>query len=161
VKSIQTPNFGTVKYQENEIVSFPEGLPGFTKLSDFILLQNDETGPFTWLQSIENEAVSFVLADPKKFCADYEAVIGLEELKSIKLEDSKDAALYAMVTLASHKDDVSMNLKAPVIINKAHKLGAQVILRNSNYDIEFKMFAPQRKRDSLGNRRKVKYEVTV
>lgn len=36
---IQTKFYGSVSFQENELINFPEGLPGFEDCHRFLLLQ--------------------------------------------------------------------------------------------------------------------------
>lgn len=151
---IKTENFGNVPYQEQDVINFPEGLPGFTKLSKFIIIEMEELGPFCYLQSVEKSEVSFVIVDPKKFKTNYRIEMGIEDLSIININNSEQADIYSLVTLGDTKENCSMNLKAPIIINADENIGAQIILRNSDYEIEFKMFQPESSRKKFANNRR-------
>lgn len=136
--------FGEISYSNEDLITFPDGLPGFTKISKFLLITREELAPFSVLQSIERPEVFFVVVDPKKFRPKYKAEIGMEELKPINITDSSQAKMYSIVTVSDVRENTSMNLKAPIIINETKKMGMQVILKLSDYEIECKIFAPQK-----------------
>jgi len=142
---VNTEHFGDISCREEDIITFKEGLPGFTKFNRFVIVEPEDSAPFCWLQSVDKKEVSFVIVDPAKFRANYKAVVPVAEMEMLGINNSDSAKVYALVTLSSDPSEVSMNLKAPLIVNNKDKIGAQVILRNTDYDIEYKMFAPSKK----------------
>ena len=144
---VKTKYFGDLHYTKEEVIQFSSGLPGFTKLTKFVIVQKEDMNPFSMLQSVERGDVSFAIVSPEKFKSDYRAMASVEELAEIRLEDPTHARIFALVTTGDGPEDVSMNLRAPIIINERKKLGAQIILRDSDYDIEYRMFASSGKKE--------------
>ena len=50
---LETTRFGKIEVDEDEIITFEDGLYGFKDEKDFVLLIDEET-PFFWLQAVEN-----------------------------------------------------------------------------------------------------------
>jgi flagellar assembly factor FliW len=138
---VESKNFGNISYTNEEVILFKEGLPGFTKFTKYILVENEELKPFSLLQSIEKADIAFIIVSPETFKHDYKVIASVEELENIAIEKTESARIFSLVTMSERKEDVTMNLKAPIIINMEKKLGAQIILKQNDYDIEYKMFS--------------------
>ncbi|MGB2990169.1 MAG: flagellar assembly protein FliW, partial [Candidatus Zixiibacteriota bacterium] len=67
--------FGEIDFEENEIIVLPKGILGFSQLTRYIFLEKEGTGPFKWLQSVEDPNVAFVIADPLSFFPNYKLEI--------------------------------------------------------------------------------------
>ncbi len=50
---IKTSRFGTIHAPEERILEFPEGLVGFPGLSRFLVIDDETSAPFQWLQSLD------------------------------------------------------------------------------------------------------------
>jgi len=65
---IDSPRFGTLEITPESIVEFPAGLAGFESLRRFSLFHPEGgDGNYFILQSVEDPAVAFHLADPARF----------------------------------------------------------------------------------------------
>lgn len=130
--------FGPITYTEESIISFPQGIFGFSGLKDFVLAKAPKApiGEFLLLQSIEDETLTFLinavptdsdLIDPQDVSAACEA-----------LDLNKDET--SILTIVSiHNEDgeilISTNLRAPVFICASKRLGYQHILQDNKYPI--------------------------
>lgn len=120
---------GDFELQENEIITFPEGIPGFEELKKFAVISLDETKPICWLVSLEDESVALPIIDPWLVEEDYEIELSENELRILKVEDPSDIVVWSVVTIPFGKPEEStVNLKAPIIINLKNGIGMQVIL---------------------------------
>ena len=61
---IQTSRFGEIEVEENQIISFPSGLVGFSEDRRFVIREDDAAAPFLWLQSVEDNGLAFVMIEP-------------------------------------------------------------------------------------------------
>ena len=69
--TIQT-DYGMVEYEESDLLIFPDGLFGFPKLTQYLLLYlNEDDDSMLLLQSVEECKVGFVLINPFLLCPDY------------------------------------------------------------------------------------------
>ena len=62
---IETTRFGLLPIDENQVITFPEGLPGFESHRRFTLVQHpgsDGRSPFQWLQSVDDGALAGLFA---------------------------------------------------------------------------------------------------
>lgn len=128
---IETKFLGQVEIQESEIMTFENGLPGFPEEKKYILLGLDADLPIAILQSTENVQLGFIVAYPFAFKNDYAFDLSEEDKKDLKLDDDKDVAVYSVLTLKEEFSDSTMNLLAPIILNKKEKLGKQIVLQDS------------------------------
>jgi len=131
---IQTKHFGDVEINEEDVLVFEYGIPGFDELTKFVILgKTDVESPFFWLQSLEDSGVAFVISDPFNYVSDYEAEIDTTMAKFLGIEDENDAIIYNIVTVPEDISKTSINLKAPLVINTKNNKGCQVILENEKY----------------------------
>jgi hypothetical protein len=64
---IRTTRYGemeTVQVSEDTVLAFPEGLPGFERHRRFSLIQDPKLAPFSWLQSLHDPLVGFLVIEP-------------------------------------------------------------------------------------------------
>jgi flagellar assembly factor FliW len=61
-------------------------------------------------------------------------------MKRLEINKNEDILVVNIVTLNSKLENITMNLRAPIIINIKEKLGEQIILNNEEYLIKYPMF---------------------
>lgn len=133
---LNTANFGELEVKEDEVIIFEDGLPGFESIKKFIIINTDEENSlFSWLQSLENPNLAFVIINPVYFRKDYLVTIDDVTISSLKIEAQEDVAIYSIVVVPKDVSKISANLKAPLIINLKNKKGKQVILDNGEYHV--------------------------
>jgi len=133
---LKTKYFGEIEISEKDILKFDSGLPGFEQLKEYILLgSEDETSPFKWLQSVDEPEVAFAIANPFLIVRDYDFELSNENAKRLVIEKGEDIAIYVIVVVPEEFKKMSMNLKAPLIINSKNKRGAQIILDTDKYTV--------------------------
>jgi len=59
------------------------------------------------------------------------------DLKSLEIEDAKSIILLAIVTIHQDPFSVSVNLRAPIVINTKRKIGKQIVLEDPLYPIQY------------------------
>ena len=131
---LETKHFGNVEINEEDIVTFERGLPGFEDSKRFaILYKIDDDNPFKWLQSVDNGSVAFVIVSPQTFKNHYEVKIDDAVANELDMEDKEDVLVYNIVTIPEDISKMTANLKAPVIINAKKNKGCQIVLENQQY----------------------------
>ncbi len=137
---IISPIHGKMVYEENEIISFERGIPGFEYLKKFIIKEVGEDSPFNILQSIEDKDIGFIIISPFMIKDSYEIKLSEEILKNLNIKREEEVVLYSLVTLNERVENITANLKAPLVINITNKKGEQYILDKENYKIKTKVF---------------------
>lgn len=137
---IISPIHGKMIYEENEIIRFERGIPGFDYLKKFIIKEVGEDSPFGILQSIEDKDIGFIIISPFMINNSYEIKLNEEILKNLNIEKEEEVVLYSLVTLSEKAENITANLKAPLVINTNSKKGEQYILDKEEYKIKTKVF---------------------
>ena len=143
---LHTKNFGLLEIEEEKIIAFPEGIPGFEEEKEFVIINNeDEENPFCWLQSVNNPDLAFVIINPFLIFSDYTIDLPEAVQEKLKIEDEKDVAVYSIVVVPKDLKKMTVNLLGPIIINVRERLGKQVILDDPRYSTKHYIF-PQEDR---------------
>ncbi|GGF91513.1 flagellar assembly protein FliW [Paenibacillus abyssi] len=124
---------GEVEVRSEDIINFPGGMPGFEQLKSFVLIKPEAELPFSYLQSVEEGDIAFLLTDPFIFYANYEFQLNEHVLEELSIEDPADVLVWSIVTLKEDLQSATLNLLAPVIINTRINTGRQIILQHTSY----------------------------
>lgn len=138
--NLGTKYHGVREYEEKDVISFPKGLPGFDNLKRFIIFPVEDNEIFSVLHSIEDENIGFVLVSPFDLIDDYEFEIENEVIDRLRITNKEDILVQNIVTLNSTLEKITINLRAPIIINIKENLGEQIILNNEKYLIKYPIF---------------------
>lgn len=128
--NIDSPRFGTLKVEPGKVIEFPAGLAGFEELRRFSLFHPDaDEVKYFILQSLEDPALAFHIADPARLGLDFEIVLSDAETALLKLNDPLDAAVAVILRKDEGDKQIHANMKAPLVINTRERLGLQHVLK--------------------------------
>ena len=126
--------FGEMEIDENKIIYFKEGLPGFERLKQFILLEDEESN-FCYLQSVEDKDIAFTIISPEYVKSDYAPCIGESYFEKLGGGATDEFVLYNIITLRNPIEESTINLQAPLLIHIERRLGVQVIVEDKHYKV--------------------------
>lgn len=149
---LRTRMLGEVDIQEEDKISFQQGLPGFESLKEYVLLKPEDDIPFSFLQSTEDEQVSFVITNPFWFYKDYEFELLASVKNILRLADQEDLMIRSIVSIRETLEDATLNLQAPLIFNTRERIGAQVILHDTSYHARHPLIRPESSHSEAGGR---------
>lgn len=112
---------------------FEDGIPGFSHLQFFQLMQEEES-PFFLIQSTEDKDVGFWVVDPFVFFPSYEFSLSSVTKEALRINESSPVAVFSIVTIREN-NQTTVNLKAPIVVNLSNRMGRQVILQEDSYSI--------------------------
>lgn len=127
VKSIR---FGTVEVADDRVVRFVRPIVGFRELGDYGLIEDPETAPVQWLQSLEAPEVLFPVVDLSLVADDYALDLDDETVAALGMERAEDAQMLGILTLHPDPAAISVNLRAPVVVNRRRATAAQLVLQD-------------------------------
>ncbi|GFP77121.1 flagellar assembly protein FliW [Clostridium fungisolvens] len=133
---LETKYHGILNYDQEDIITFTKGLPGLQELKKFILIDFEGNPFFKILHSIENKEIGLVAVSPFDVVNEYEFELKDYIIEKLKITDSSEVLVLNTVTLSSKAEEITTNLKAPIIINIKSKLGEQIIIDNEKYMIK-------------------------
>ena len=142
---IETTRFGIMDVKEAQTVTSPQGLLGYTDCTRFTLFPDKTCEPFQWLQSLELPSLAWVVADPEVILKGYRVSINdsaIQDLGSVLIEDFQ---VLAVVTVSAKIQDFTVNLLAPILINKNTRLARQIVLSDSAYSADHRILGEQTK----------------
>ena len=122
---INTTRFGAIRIEPDDIFLLPQGLIGFEECRRWVLLADAQNPAVGWLQSATHPDVALAVVSPRRFVPNYRVRVSVSELAPLELEAADRAFVLAVV--AKHEENLTINLKAPLILNLDRRLGRQVI----------------------------------
>jgi flagellar assembly factor FliW len=125
--------FDNLKFSEQDIITFENGIPGFEDKKHFVIVTVPEHEPFKWLYCIDDRVLRFALINPLLFYPDYNPKVNKADLSSLELELKEDVLMFCIVTLAEKIKDSTANLIGPVFINTKNMKGKQVVIDDNRY----------------------------
>ena len=122
---IFTTRFGPVEVEDEDVIHFPEGLLGLEECHDWVLVAEDENDAACWLQSVDRADVALAVVSPRRFMPDFQVRVARRELDPLELDDIR--AAQVLVVVGRTERSLTLNLKAPIVINLRRRLARQVI----------------------------------
>lgn len=138
-----TRMFGEIDIPDDKIIHIEQGIIGFPDMQNFTLIfdvEKDDKNTIMWLQSMDDGCFAMPVLDPKLILSSYAPNVDEEMLKP--LGELKDEDVYLLTTITiphGHIEEITMNLKAPFIINMANNKGCQLIVED-DYPVKYKIY---------------------
>lgn len=136
--TVESSRFGDLTVSAASVIDVPSGLIGFARSQSFIML--DHKPPFSWLQSVEDPSLAFVIVDGAEFGDEYQIEAPIGD-KDIDLQPDDDYAVLVIITVRPDPRETTANLKAPVFVNLRNKKGVQIIFDNPAYSTRYPLWA--------------------
>ncbi len=137
---VETVLFGEIEIRDDQIIRFPGGIPGFEDHEKFTIIEPDPSVPFSYLQSIEDQELHFILADPFVFFKSYEFEVPRGVQEEIEIDNPEVLAIKSIVSVQDKLEEATANLLAPIVINTKKMLAKQVVLHDTVYTTKHKLF---------------------
>lgn len=129
--------------QEQKVFTFAAGLPGLPpELTRFALVALAEDSPFFYLQSMQDDSIGFILANPFALFPDYEFDLPDEETDALGKDEPDQLAVFCIVNVSQGLKNATANLLAPVVLNAATGAARQVVLSDKQYSIRHPLPQP-------------------
>ena len=140
---VKTKFFGEVNLPEEKIITFDRGLIGLPEFKQYTILYDceKEDSNISWLQSVEEPTLALPIIRPWLVKEDYNPIVEDELLSHLgELTEENLVILVTMTVPANHVEEMSVNLKAPIVINTDTRKGAQIVAENEDYEVKYKIY---------------------
>jgi len=125
---------GKVRYvDKKDIIHFPEGMLGFSEHTEYVIYDITDCKPFKSMLSVKEGGPDFVLVEPLLLFDDYSPLDSFPSLKDMQLGDTVELTVLSIVTLAEKPEDMTVNLRGPILLNLSTRIAKQVVLPDDNY----------------------------
>lgn len=132
-----TPRFGDIEVPDETLLVFENGLPGFPDCTQFVVLDHDRDTPLKWLQCVDRTEVAFLIVEPEQVLSSYELVVPEPVLNQLGWTEGDDPNhVAAFVILHMEGDQLTANLRAPIVVNIAKRRAHQLILEDSSISMQ-------------------------
>ncbi len=126
----ESPRFGPIDVDDDKIIHFPRGLPGFPDCTRFIVMDHDKETELRWLQCVDRPEVAFLVIEPEQIMLSYGLDIPEPVLAFLGWQkengDLRDVVVFVILTVDG--SNLSANLRAPVVVNVSNRRAHQLIL---------------------------------
>lgn len=133
---VNTTRFGRLEIEADDVLLFPNGVLGLEDCRHWVILADAENESLGWLQSISRAEVALAVVSPRRFVPDYQLRVAKSEMSTLELDQLNQAQVLLIV--GKNQYGVTLNLKAPVVINVDRRLGRQVIA-NGEQPVQFQL----------------------
>jgi flagellar assembly factor FliW len=139
---IETRALGPVEATPDSFVTLPEGILGYESQHEFALVAPADYAPFRWLLSFDDPAVSFPVLPAHKVIADYHPALAVSDARAIGAVESDALEIYVLAAHDPAEGRLTVNLRAPIVLNPATKLARQVVLSDGRWTVDHAIAGP-------------------
>ncbi|MCI8791810.1 MAG: flagellar assembly protein FliW [Eubacterium sp.] len=139
---VKTKFFGEVDLPEEKILTFERGLIGLADYKRFTILydcEKEETN-ISWLQSVDEPTLALPVIKPWLVKEEYNPTVEDELLSSLGELTEENLVILLTMTVPADIKEMTVNLKAPVIINADTRKAVQIIADNQDYEVKYKVY---------------------
>ena len=119
------------------VLHFPEGLPGFENLSQFVLLQDEELLPLVFLTSLAEPKICLPVLPVQRILPDYRLRLSEEDRRLLHLTAEPvvggNVLCLVVLNLGDGRQPATANLLAPIVVHPETWTAKQVIQVESPY----------------------------
>ncbi len=136
---IDSAVFNELEVNDSDIIWFEDGLYGFPDIKQYALIHNpDQENPFKWLHAV-GERLCFVVIDPRHVIPDYDFELIDDNIKRLGASMSTPFMLLSIVVIPDKMEEMTANLKSPIVINLENQKAMQLVLDEEKYEIRHRI----------------------
>jgi flagellar assembly factor FliW len=127
---ISTTRFGTVTIDDQDVLTFVDGLIGMEAFRHWALLADAHNAALGWLQSVDRSEVALAVVSPRRFVPEYRVRVARRDIEPLGMTSATEAQVLAIVNQAG--DSLALNLKAPLVVHVPNRLGRQIVAKDDH-----------------------------
>lgn len=139
---IKTKLFGEIEVSEDKLIRFETGIVGFSELKDFMLIHDSENDKsnISWMQSVQEPAFAMPVINPLFIVDTYNPEIEDELLTPLGNLNQNDMLVLVTITVPKDIKQMTINLRAPIVINGENRRACQVIVEGEKYAVKYPIY---------------------
>jgi len=130
------PDF-PIEVNEENLIHFDYGLPGFEELKKFAILDIEEYNPFLLLHSVEDQNIAMIVLSAGQLDLEDDLHIPEQQLKELNENEEHELGVFLILKIMDSGKEITANTKAPVLINFQNQKGRQIILDNEKLSMDY------------------------
>ncbi len=129
--SVET-RFGTFQAADHDVIQMPGGVPAFEACTRYVLVSGPDIQPFNCLQGLDAPHPSFLVIDPRLVEAAFGQALSPMDYRRLDA-GAGDPLLWLAVVHIGAGEDITVNLRAPIVVNPRRMLAIQALPHDSAY----------------------------
>jgi len=118
----------------SEAVTFPDGIPGFESCRQWVVMAAEDATPLRRLHALDGPDASFLAIDPRMVLDSYRCELSATDRRRLGAIDDEPLVWLALVMMENN-GALTVNLRAPIVINPRTMMGQQVLPHNCLYPL--------------------------
>lgn len=136
--SVPSRSLGHLTVSAEDVIDFVAPVSGFPDCRRYALVPHtlpdgSDRASVAWLQSLDTPFHAFVVTDPWMILPDYAPEIPDADAAELGITSFQDARLFAILTLPGDPREISINLRAPIVVNATLRRAKQIVLLGDEY----------------------------
>jgi flagellar assembly factor FliW len=128
--------FANAEVNPHDVLLFPDGMPGYETVREFVLLDIPEQAPLKVLHAVNGTEPCFLVVDPKAVLPSYRCELGASDRSRLGVSDD-GALVWLAIVIVGAGGELSVNLRAPIVLNPARMIGRQVMPNACVYPLQY------------------------
>jgi len=134
---VENTKLGDIEIDDARIVTIPEGILGFSDARRYVVLDIRKGSNLKWLLSVDRPELALVVTDPYAWFPDYKMPLSGSDAAALAFREGDDLSVMAIATVRGRRrEDMTVNLRAPIAVNLRTLLGKQVVLSEDRWGIQ-------------------------
>ena len=142
---LATLYFNELEYSAEAVFEFPSGIPGFEDQRAFLFIEQPQTSPLVFMQSLSDSKLCFVALPVFAVDPNYGLTLSPEDCALLHLSPGenhrigKEIGCFVLITVSEGAAPTA-NLLSPIVLNLKLRQGIQAVPANSNYPLRQPLF---------------------
>lgn len=135
---LETNLFGMIDTEQVKVLTFEDGIVGFPEFTQFTLIVDEENtnAKIFWLQSLNDGTFALPLVDPFAIFDSYNPIVEDDWFATLGDHEEDDLLVFLTMHVPEDITKMTVNQKAPVILNSKTGRGCQIIVEDENYQVK-------------------------
>ncbi len=140
--NIETRLFGEISVGDDKVVYFENGIIGFPDFKKFAVVHDAENpnAVIMWLQSLDEGQFAMPVLAPNSIIPDYAPTVGDNVLDVLGEFGEGDLMLLVTITVPEDIEKMTINQKAPIVINNTNRYAVQIVADNEEYQVRYPIY---------------------
>jgi flagellar assembly factor FliW len=140
---VHSDKFGAIEVDATDVLNFPTGIIGFPRESEFVLVRRGDSQVIGWLQSTQTTYLTLPVVSAHALAPRFPDVpIEVYAERAGIGSDPEELAVMAVLS-APPGQPATVNLMAPIIVNAATRIGAQILIENTRFSTRELFILPE------------------
>lgn len=138
---IETNSFGPIECAEEDIIHFPQGLPGFEYETAFVAIERPHSQPVVFLQSVQTPSLFFVTLPVETIDGGYHLKLSDEYRRILGVTEGATRDLLTLAIVCMPDAGIpTANLLGPIVVHRTGRVAVQAVRDDTVYSASQPLF---------------------